>query len=97
MTQIHDGLPVHGYRPQSGDRVALVNANKDMEERVLRLMDELALTARPGDVDGRWFAIARSHFDQGWMALNRAIFQPVRISLPEDGPPLPHPIPEDGG
>lgn len=37
------------------------------------------------EVDGRWLAIARTHFQEGFMALNRAVFQPQRIKLPEDG------------
>ena len=28
--------------------------------------------------------IARTHFETGFMALNRAVFQPSRIDLPED-------------
>lgn len=35
--------------------------------------------------DQRWLAIARTHFQEGFMALNRAMFQPTRIKLPEDG------------
>lgn len=34
--------------------------------------------------DPRWVNIARTHFQEGFMALNRAVFQPQRISLPED-------------
>lgn len=34
--------------------------------------------------DPRWVAVARTHFQQGFMALNRAILQPARIRLPED-------------
>ena len=34
--------------------------------------------------DQRWIAIARTHFNEGFMALNRAVFQPQRIKLPED-------------
>lgn len=96
MTE-HQGLPVHGYQPQSDDKVALVNRFKEMEERLLRELDAL----KPVDVHGnglsphaverlspydqRWTAIARTHFQEGFMALNRAVFQPARIKLPEDG------------
>ncbi len=46
----HEGLPVHGYNPQSAERVAAVNENKVMEELCLRLLDNLAV----GDLaDGR--------------------------------------------
>ena len=35
--------------------------------------------------DQRWLAIARTHTQEAFMALNRAVFQPQRIKLPEDG------------
>lgn len=71
-------LPVAGYRAQGNDRVALVNANKQIEERVLRILDELATDP---DVDKRWLAIGRTAIEQGFMAVNRAIFRPERIEL----------------
>jgi hypothetical protein len=77
--RMHDGLPVKGYKPQTGHKVALVNLNKEMEERILRHLDEL-----PSDFDPHWLALATSHIEQGFMALNRAIFQPSRVKLPED-------------
>lgn len=60
-----------------------MNHNKAMEERVLRRFD--ALKDDP-NVDQRWLAIGRTQMEQAWMAVNRAIFQPERISLHEDGP-----------
>lgn len=88
MTE-HKGLPVHGYQPQSDDKVALVNGFKQDEERLLRKLDALLTTKLEGDkvvpsYDARWLSIARTHFQEGFMALNRAIFQPQRIELPED-------------
>lgn len=80
----HTGLPVSGYRPQSDAAVEMVNQNKALEERVLRFLDELA-ASNEVSVDPRWFAIGRSHIEQGFMAVNRAVFQPGRVSLPEDG------------
>lgn len=77
----HSGLPVAGYRPQNDVALALVNANKRSEEALLRTLDELA--ARP-DIDKRWLAIGRTAIEQGFMAVNRAIFQPERIALPSD-------------
>jgi hypothetical protein len=82
MPNDHQGLPVAGYRPQSDDRVALVNANKEIEERVLRQLDDI-LTNR-SDIDRRWLAIGRTSIEQGFMAVNRSIFQPGRVALPED-------------
>lgn len=79
MTNI--GLPVGGYRPQSNEAVGMVNCNKLIEEEVLRVLDHLA--ARE-DVDKRWLAIGRTQIEQGFMAVNRAIFRPGRVRLPED-------------
>ncbi len=84
----HQPLPVHGYSPQGEDHVAVVNENKILEERLLRRIDQLGEVtgngARPA-YSPRWLAIARSHIEEGFMAMNRAVFQPKRISLPEDG------------
>jgi hypothetical protein len=77
----HNGLPVAGYRPQSTAKVDLVNRNKEIEEQVLRVLDDLA--KQPG-IDPRWFAIGRTAIEQGFMAVNRAVFQPSRVSLPGD-------------
>lgn len=83
------GLPVKGYRDQNPGSVDLVNENKVLEERVLRQLDKhVKQTGEKGPgvltVDGRWLAVARTHLEQGFMALNRSVFQPTRISLPED-------------
>lgn len=78
---MHDGLPVSGYRPQSDERVDAVNSMKAAEERVLRLLDNLA---KGGLCDPRWYAIGRTHVEQGFMAINRSVFQPSRAALPDD-------------
>jgi hypothetical protein len=82
MTSEYVGLPVHGYTPQSASNVDIVNRSKEAEERLLRFIDSL-----DGIGDPRWLAIARTHVQEGFMALNRAIFKPTRIKLPEDGEP----------
>ena len=81
MTTTHTGLPVPGYRPQDSDTVALVSENKRMEEMDLRVLDILKDDSK---VDQRWLAIGRTHIEQGWMAVNRAIFRPARVKLPSD-------------
>ena len=83
MPEEHKPLPVAGYTPVSDEKVQLVNRNKEVEERLLRICDELKGRT---DFDGRWVSIAVTHFQEGMMALNRAIFQPTRIKLPEDQP-----------
>ncbi len=77
----HTGLPVAGYQPQSTERVDLVNENKRLEEEVLRMLDRLAVSKH---CDGRWLAIGRTSIEKGFMAVNRAVFQPSRIALPGD-------------
>lgn len=76
----HTPLPVAGYTAQSDKRVSLVNYNKQIEEGVLRLLDELS----GKEIDTRWLSIGRTHIEQGFMAINRAIFMPVRVKLPTD-------------
>ena len=80
MTKL-EGLPVAGYRPQSQDAVAMVNANKEIEERLLRILDMLSEVP---EVDKRWLATGRTDIERGFMAVNRAVFRPARVSLPED-------------
>lgn len=84
MTDDHKPLPVAGYKAQSPATVEAVNANKATEERILRLIDDLengTLNGEAFSVDRRWLAIARTDLEKGFMALNRAIFQPGRVNL----------------
>ena len=75
------GLPVAGYQAQKPKAVAAVNRHKEIEERLLRVLDELK---RDDDVDQRWLATGRTDIEKGFMAINRAIFRPGRVKLPED-------------
>lgn len=87
------GLPVAGYKDQSDAKVALVNENKILEERCLRQIDAMnkfnmaqedAGIGRSGQHDTRMMALARTGIQEAFMWLNRAVFQPSRIDLPED-------------
>lgn len=89
----HEGLPVAGYKPQGGVAVDLVNQNKRLEENVLRVLDDLATMKGPAasndvpselTVDQRWLAIGRTAIEQGFMAVNRAVFMPGRVKLAGD-------------
>ena len=77
----HQGLPVAGYQPQSGDKVATVNRAKELEERCLRHLDGLL---KEGGHDPRMLALARTGIQEAFMWANRAVFQPARVPLPED-------------
>lgn len=77
----HQGLPVSGYLPQGADKVTIVNENKVLEERCIRAAE--AIRDAEG-MDGRMAALAITNIQQGFMWLNRAVFQPSRVGLPED-------------
>jgi hypothetical protein len=69
-------LPVAGYTPQSDRNIQIVNVHKKAEEAVLRMIDNISVMP---EFDKRWLAIARTNIEQGFMALNRAVFQPQRL------------------
>lgn len=81
FTMALKGLPVPGYKDQTTTNVALVSHFKRQEERLLREMGEMKDMP---DIDQRWLAIARTQIEQGYMALNRSVFKPDRVELPED-------------
>jgi hypothetical protein len=71
------------------------------EERLLRKIDVLTAQTSTGfgstsydlnahvvghEYDQRWIEIARTHIQEGFSALRRAIYQPARVRLPEDVP-----------
>ena len=71
--------PVAGYTTQPPEKVALVNQNKMLEEKLLRQLDAMQDAIPDMGLDGRWLAIARTHIEQGFMAMNRAVFRPQRV------------------
>lgn len=77
-TMQHKPIPVAGYKPQSQRTIDLVNENKHMEELCLQTLDRLM--EHPG-IDKRWLAIGRTHLEQAWMAVNRAVFRPERAKI----------------
>ncbi|MBN9335631.1 hypothetical protein [Devosia sp.] len=83
----NEGLKVPGYTAQSDENVALVTGFKQTEERLLRDLDVMFDSAEPHRFDKRWLSVAKTHFEQGFMALNRSVFQPQRIRLPDDEKP----------
>lgn len=90
MTE-HNGLPVAGYKPQSNGNIAVVNYNKELEERVLRQIDAMEransncrANSEIAPYDPRMMALAKTGIQEAFMWLNRAVFQPGRIALPED-------------
>jgi len=57
------------------------NEVKEMEERVMRLLDRLM---DDPNTDKRAAAIARTDIQTSFMWIVRGIFKPQRIQLPED-------------
>lgn len=84
MTEMREGLPVPGYRPQPQEAVELVAHMKRMEEQLLRQLDKMAEDL---NIDKRWLQIGRTGMEQAFMAINRSVFQPGRITLPGDDDP----------
>lgn len=77
----HKGLPVAGYVNQSDDKIAVVNVNKQLEERVLRQFEAMK---GDGRFDQRMIAIAFTGVQEAFMWANRAVFQPTRVKLDGD-------------
>lgn len=87
MTNAPQMTPVSGYRPQTQQALDLVNGFKADEERLLRKLDELKTLPEYGIrplADQRWLALGRTHLEQAFMAINRSVFKPTRVKLPED-------------
>ena len=61
--------------------VLRVKDHRKIEEQILRLLDRYE--ASP-ETDKRWLSIGRSCIEQGFMAINRAVFEQKRAELPED-------------
>ena len=86
MTEEVKGLPVAGYKPtQPPEAIEAVNRFKELEERTLRAIEALSVAGSAVDHDPRWLAIGRTDLQRAFMAINRAVFQPGRVALPEDG------------
>lgn len=83
----HAPLPVSGYTAQPQSKIDEVNINKKLEETVLRRLDLLKAKANAAGlplVDQRWLTHGRTLIEDGFMAVNRSIFQPERVKLEGD-------------
>lgn len=64
---------ITGYRRLTAEEIATINDIKAEANSVGTLVGEI--TAKK-DADQRWVAIARTHLQQGFMALTRAVARP---------------------
>lgn len=76
----HQPMPVSGYTAQPDWKIQLVNKHKVLEEGILRHLD--VVKGLESGIDQRWLAIGRTHLEQAFMAINRAVFQPQRLEGP---------------
>lgn len=66
--------PITGYRELTTEEVNEINGIKEVERLVAKLWRDTA-DGLPS-VDRRWTAVARTHFQEGFTALVRAIARP---------------------
>jgi hypothetical protein len=62
---------ISGYRELSQAEIDTMNELKELEKQVLELVNHM------GYADHRWTAIGKTHIQQGFMALVRAIARPA--------------------
>lgn len=75
-----DKPQVPGHRILSEDEKAAIARFKAGEVMLAEMLDE---AAEELDADPRWLAIARTHFEQGTMALIRAVAKPQPMTSEE--------------
>lgn len=66
------------------DGMSRLTAVSGAEEQLLKFMDLIPREAR----DGRWWSIAKTDFERGFMALRRALFNPPKPEPAEAFVPL---------
>jgi hypothetical protein len=65
---------ITGYRDLKQTEIDAMNAVKATEQDVAVLWRDIA---GQDEIDGRWLAIARTHFQEGFSAMVRSIAQPA--------------------
>jgi hypothetical protein len=69
--------PILGYRELSTDEIELINEIKQQGNNLGIAIEAMVLGGTK--YDQRWISIARTHFQQGLMALTRAVAQPTNF------------------
>lgn len=72
---------IKGYRTLSDYEITLINHFKILEKKLLKEIDDAFREPdRPyypsSQYEGRWVSICKTHIEQGFMALCRAIAKP---------------------
>lgn len=68
--------PVTGYNDQNQAALDTVNQSKVLEMRVASFWHNVMSPDSGLEPNPQWMNIAKTHFEEGFMALNRAIFKP---------------------
>jgi hypothetical protein len=68
--------PVAGYRELSGHEIDAVNFVKSAEKQIAETWRALGRHSAL-ELDRRWMAVARTHFQEGFSAVVRAITRPA--------------------
>jgi hypothetical protein len=69
---------ITGYKPLNEAQIQYMNRFKELERDLLLELKGLSLLA---NMNIRWASIARTHFEQGFMAACRAITKPETIEF----------------
>lgn len=72
---------ISGYRKLSNEEKEMINTAKEWEENLAVFWGQVYNSEIHDDImpDFAWMDIARDHFAQGFMALNRAIAKPKDV------------------
>lgn len=69
--------PIKGYRELSQAEIETINTIKHVGDRVGDVLESMVQEGTK--YDQRWVSIARTHLQQGFMALTRAVAQPTNF------------------
>lgn len=67
---------IKGYRDLTSDELEIINEIKDSEVELGSVWRDVAAV---DGVDKRWLAIAKTHFQEGFMALVRSVAKPEDV------------------
>lgn len=77
-------MTVEGYKPLSTKSITLCLENRALEEQVLRRIDEHVFLINGGaEIDPRAVALARTHIEEAFMWLEKALNQTPRKPVTE--------------
>lgn len=78
---------IKGYKVLTDEQKSHLNATKNLEAQVLNFVKSFVDTDSPPgyELDRRWASIARTHFEEGFMAFCRSITSPDTVEFKQGG------------